>query len=444
MKSFLVGGGGREAALGMRLAESSRVHVLMPHPNPTLVEVAERSGGGYTLGDPSDPALARETALRSGADFALVSSDSPLEAGVVDRLLEAGVPTVGPTRAGAEVEWNKALSRALVAEVAPEANPAHFVATTVEEAERAFREMGSTPVVVKPGGLTAGKGVKVMGAHLADHAEAAAYARELIQGRRFGGIAIVEERIDAPEFTIQAITDGTSFVFPPATYDYPFRFEGDTGPGTGGMGCFVGPARALPFIRESSYDAACEIIRRVVRRLGEQGRRFNGVMNAGFFATPDGPKVIEFNARFGDPECINIMALLESDLCGVAESILGERLDAEAVRIAEAASVVVYLVSPDYAIRGATVNYPFEVDVHGVRDDGCEVLFSAAVRDGRGFRTHGNSRSAAVSATGATLEEARERAYAAIGAHVRGPLEYRGDIAGQAYVAGLVERYGSG
>lgn len=440
MKSFLVGGGGRESALGVRLAESSRLHVLMPHPNPTLVELAERSGGRVILGNHCDPAAAREAALACGADIALVSSDNPLEAGVVDALLDAGVPTVGPTRSGAEIEWNKELGRAIVNEVAPQANPRHFVARTADEVRRALAAFGGAPVVVKPGGLTGGKGVKVMGYHLADHAEAGAYALELIEGHRFGGIALIEERIDAVEFTIQALSDGVSVFFPPATYDYPFRFEGDSGPGTGGMGAFLCPSRTLPFITDADYDAACDIIRRVVHRLREQGRRFNGVLNAGFFATPDGPRVIEFNARFGDPECINIMSVLRSDLCGVLQDIALERLDPAAVRLAPEASVVVYLVSPDYALRESRTEYPFSVDVEGVRAAGCEVLFASAVRADDGYRTLGTSRSVAVAATGATLQSARDRVYAAIQAHVRGPLEYRRDIAAPEYVQSLVDR----
>jgi phosphoribosylamine---glycine ligase len=441
MKSFLVGGGGRESALGLRLAESSRLHVLMPHPNPTLVEVVERSGGAYAIGDPCDPAAVRELAVRYGVDFAVVSSDSPLEAGVVDALLDAGVPTVGPTRSGAEIEWNKALGRDIVQEVAPHANPLHVVARSTEEVDRALARFRDTPVAVKPGGLTAGKGVKVMGYHLADHGEAGTYARELIAGKKYGGIAIIEERIDAVEFTIQAITDGVSVFFPPATYDYPFRFDNDQGPGTGGMGSFSCRAKALPFITEEDYEASCDIIRRVILRLREQGRPFNGVLNAGFFATPEGPRVIEFNARFGDPECINIMSLLESDLCDVVQAIVQEKLDPTSLRLADKASVVVYLVPSNYALGGSGGEQSFRVDVDGVRDSGCDVHFANAVREDGGYRTYGTSRTMAVAATDDTHQAAHEKVYGAIAAHVSGPLDYRSDIAAEEYVQALARRH---
>ncbi len=179
----------------------------------------------------------------------MVSADEPLAAGVVDALLAQGTSAVGPTRAGAEIEWNKAFARELLAEVAPDAVPALRVVRRAEEVAGAMAFFGSTPVAVKPAGLTGGKGVKVMGPHLADHGEAAQYARSLLAREQAPEESVlIEERILGAEFTIQAISDGQTVVFPPSTYDYPYRFDGDEGPGTGGMGSLSMPGATLPFM----------------------------------------------------------------------------------------------------------------------------------------------------------------------------------------------------
>ena len=321
MRTLIVGNGGRESALAFRMAEHSELHAFMGHRNPSLIRHAEASGGSHATGDVCDPRAVAAFARAREIDLAMVSADEPLAAGVVDALLAQGTRAVGPTRAGAEIEWNKAFARSLLSEVAPEAVPALQVVREANEVDAAIEFFGSTPVAVKPSGLTGGKGVKVMGPHLASHAEARDYALSLLARRGRGESVLIEEKIFGAEFTIQAISDGRTVVFPPATYDYPFRFDGDEGPGTGGMGSLSMPDSILPFMTPGHYEEACSIITRVIERLDQQGRRFNGAMNSGFFATADGVKVIEFNARFGDPECMNIMSLFRGNWPEVMQSI---------------------------------------------------------------------------------------------------------------------------
>ncbi|MGH9129159.1 MAG: phosphoribosylamine--glycine ligase [Acidimicrobiales bacterium] len=429
MKSLVVGNGGREAALGTRMAEASILHAFMGHLNPTLCDLAKQSGGGIHVGDVCDGKTIAGYATDHSIDLALVSSDDPLAAGVVDHLLEAGIPTVGPTRAGAEIEWNKAFGRQVVDQIAPGANPAHAVARTPSEVALAISDIGEHgPVVVKPLGLTGGKGVKVVGPHLADNGEAAEYALEIIESKRHGGAVSIEERISAPEFTIQAMTDGRTIVFPPATYDYPYRFEGDRGPGTGGMGSCALPGGLLPFLSRQAYDAACGIVREVIAYLADAKRPFSGCLNAGFFADPGGVRVIEFNARFGDPEGINIMSLLEGNwteaLVAMAEGSLSDGM----IPMADRASVVTYLVAPEYAL-GTSAGHRFSIDAERVRSNGADVLLSAAVERGPGsYETIGTSRAVAIVATGDTLAKARSVVAGAITAGVSGDLEWRSDI----------------
>jgi phosphoribosylamine---glycine ligase len=417
------------------MAEHSELHAFVGHENPSIVRHAAASGGGHAVGDVCDPSAVAAFAREREIDLAMVSADEPLAAGVIDALLAQGTRAVGPTSAGAEIEWNKTFARSLLADVAPEAAPALRMVRDRHELDEAFASFGSTPVAVKPSGLTGGKGVRVMGPHLASHEEARDYALSLLARAKPGEAVHIEEKVLGAEFTIQAISDGRTVVFPPATYDYPFRYDGDEGPGTGGMGSLSMPAATLPFMTAAHYESACSIIERVIARLAEQGRHFTGVMNSGFFATADGVKVIEFNARFGDPECMNIMSLLDGSWPAVMERIAAGSLSAADVPLRQEASLVLYLVSPDYALRPGPT-YEFELDRERIEADGCHVFFSSAVEVAEGtYRTVGTSRAVALATTAATLEQARARVVEC--ARSVPVLEWRSDVGDEAYLNGL-------
>ncbi|MEA2313348.1 MAG: phosphoribosylamine---glycine ligase [Solirubrobacteraceae bacterium] len=435
MRTLIVGHGGRESALAMRMAEHSELHAFVGHENPSIVRYAAASGGGHAVGDVCDPRAVAAFARAREIDIAMVSADEPLAAGVVDALLAQGTRTVGPTRTGAEIEWNKAFARALLAEVAPESVPWMRVVRTAREAADAIESFGSTPVAVKPSGLTGGKGVKVMGPHLSDHGEARDYATSLLARGSAEESVLIEEKITGAEFTIQAISDGATVVFPPATYDYPYRFDGDEGPGTGGMGSLSMAGPTLPFMSESDYTQACSIIERIIERLSEQGRHFSGVMNSGFFATADGVKVIEFNARFGDPECMNIMSVFDGSWPEVMSAISEGRLQRSDVPLRKQASLVLYLVSPDYALRAGPA-YEFALDSERIEADGCHVFFSSAVELApHAYRTVGTSRAVALATSAATLEQARLRVVeCAASVPV---LEWRSDVGRESYLSSL-------
>jgi len=440
MRTLIVGHGGRESALALRMAEHSELHAFVGHENPTIVRHVAASGGSHEVGDVCDPQAVAAFARAREIDVAMVSADEPLQAGVVDALLAQGTRAVGPTSAGAEIEWNKVFARSLLAEVAPESVPLLRVVHDEREVAAAIESFGSTPVAVKPSGLTGGKGVKVMGPHLASHADAAEYAADLLARGGAGEAVLIEEKIVGAEFTIQAISDGRTVVFPPSTYDYPYRYDGDEGPGTGGMGSLSMPTATLPFMTATHYREACSIVERIIARLTEQGRHFTGVMNSGFFATADGVKVIEFNARFGDPECMNIMSLFAGSWPEAMERICAGTLTPADVPLREEASLVLYLVSPDYALR-AGPPCEFTLDRERIEADGCRVFFSAATEVGEGsYRTVGTSRAVALATTAPTLEQARVRV---VGCAASVPvLEWRGDVGDEAYLNGLTELVG--
>ncbi len=417
------------------MAEHSELHAFVGHENPSILSAAAGSGGSHERGDVCDPQAVAAFARECEIDIAMVSSDEPLAAGVVDALLAQGTRAVGPSAAGAEIEWNNTFARSVLAEVAPDASPLLRVVHDARELDDALAFFGSAPVAVKPPGLTGGKGVKVMGPHLASHEDARDYALELLgRGGEREGVHI-EEKVIGAEFTIQAISDGTTVAFPPSTYDYPFRFDGDEGPGTGGMGSLSMPAQTLPFMTASHYERACSIIELVIERLASEGRHFTGVMNSGFFATADGVKVIEFNARFGDPECMNIMSLLRGDWTEVMAHMAGGELSRGDVQLSEDASLVLYLVSPDYALRDGS-SYEFSLDRRAIEAKGCHVFFASSVEAAENrYATVGTSRAVALATTAPTLQAARERVVDC--AESVDILEWRWDVGDEAYLNGL-------
>jgi phosphoribosylamine--glycine ligase len=437
VRTLIVGHGGRESALALRMSEHSQLHAFLGHENPSILAHVAASRGSYRLGDVRDAQAVAAYARECEIDVAMVSADEPLAAGVVDALLAQGTRAVGPTRAGAEIEWNKAFARELLADVAPEASPLLRVVREPGEVAAAIAAFGSAPVVVKPSGLTGGKGVKVMGPHLDSHAQARDYALELLERAGPEESVLVEEKVEGAEFTIQAISDGETVVFPASTYDYPYRYDGDEGPGTGGMGSLSMAEATLPFMTAAHYEQACTIVERVIERLASEGRHFTGVMNSGFFATASGVKVIEFNARFGDPECMNIMSLFSGSWPDVMEQISAGRLSEADVPLRREASVVLYLVSPDYALRPGPA-YDFTLDRERIEGVGCHVFFSSAVALVPGaYRTVGTSRAVALAASAPTLEQARARVVAgATGVPV---LEWRRDVGQTRYLEGLRE-----
>ena len=430
IKTLIVGNGGRESSIAMKLAEDSSVYAIMKHENPSIISYVDKSGGKYLIDNYNDPEVVVNFAKKMKIDLAFISSDNPLEAGVVDLLLKEGIKTVGPTREGAEIEWNKLFAMELMEEILPWATPAFWVAYSQEELGPIFEEVKklNMEVVIKPQGLTGGKGVKVMGKHLKDYKEAEAYAAEILnEGIGNSKCVLIVEKLEGIEFTIMALTDGKSVVYSPATYDYPFRFEGDEGPGTGGMGCFNGKKNPLPFMSDAEFEKAREIIEKVVAALRGRGRQFNGVLNSGLFLTKDGLKFMEFNARFGDPECMNIMMVLDSSLVEILKSIETQELSDMDVKFKNKASVVKYLVAPEYALSKGKP-HEFRMDLEKVYAEGISVFFSSAVEENGHFKTVGTSRTVALGAADDSIMGAARRVNSAIDNYVHGNLQYRRDI----------------
>lgn len=423
----MVGSGGREAAFATRLAVDSRVCAVMDHENPLIIHHVEETGGKWAVLDTRNPTAVATFAKEVGVDYAFVSSDEPLAAGVVDGLLDVDIMAVGATRAAARIEWDKIWAAELVECVAPEIMPYHRVVRNIAEADEAIGkfEQDGLAVVVKPQGLTGGKGVKVMGPHLKTYDDCHRYATSLLEQRSDEGVLLVE-KLDGIEFTVMGMTDGIHQVLSPASYDYPYRFAGDTGPGTGGMGCFTGPDKALPFMTNAHLVDCQHVMDNVMREMHNRALRFAGVLNGGFFLTRDGLKFMEFNGRFGDPEALNILQVLRTPFSEIVRRMWHGTLTDDTVQFARRASVVKYLVGPEYPAHGRRI--PFNLDADKATTLGATIWTASCVQDSDSLISLGRSRAAAIGATADTITKASELVEKVIASSSTGELEHRHDI----------------
>ena len=420
---LVVGGGGREHALALRLAESASVG-----------HVAVAPGNGGTVAPLVPVSIAADRvddltsfAVRERYDLVVVGPEAPLVAGLSDALAARGVPTFGPSAAAARLEGSKAYMKG-VAERAGIATAAFGVFTDADEAARWIRSRPAPPVV-KADGLCAGKGVVVAG----DHAEAEAAARSMLVDGAFGAAGrtiVIEDRLEGAEASVHAICDGERFVVLPPVQDHKRIFEGDRGPNTGGMGAY-GPAPLVGKALEARV--AREVFEPALRQMAAEGAPFRGALFAGLMIAPDGePALLEFNVRFGDPETEVLTALLDGDFGDVLAAAAEGRLDPTALVRSDRHAVAVVLAAHGYPGTVRSGDAISGLDA-AARIEGARVLHAGTRRDGERLVTAGG-RVLVVSATAATLRAARDRAYEAAACIRFDGMQLRRDIGHRALV----------
>jgi phosphoribosylamine--glycine ligase len=329
---LVIGGGGREHAIVRALAPDAEVYALASNRNPGIAALA----AGTETADETDTEAVVGYAQDVGADAAVVGPESALAAGVADALEEAGVFTFGPTAEAARIETDKAYQRRFMAENDIPGTPGF---ETFDDADAAadYVETVEDDVAVKPTGLTGGKGVRVTGDQVT-HEEAAAYVRGSDHDEW-----VIEERLVGEEFTVQAFVHDGEVRPTPAVQDHKRAYEGDEGPNTGGMGSYSDAGPALPFMTREDYHDAVDVLEATVDSLAE----YTGVLYGQFMLTAAGPKVVEFNARFGDPEAMNVLPVMETPLLDVITAARdGESLPEP--RFANRATVCKYAVPAGY------------------------------------------------------------------------------------------------
>jgi phosphoribosylamine---glycine ligase len=416
---LLIGKDGRSDCVAEALQRSgAEIHALCDFAHPGL----RRRSVGLRIAPTHDVAAVVAFAREVKPDLVFVGPEDPLAAGVVDALQAAlGVPCVGPTRELARIESSKSFARELVARHGIPGNPEHRVFRE-DAGLRAYLEaLGG--FVIKPDGLTGGKGVKVFGDHLHSIDEGLAYAVELLRA----GPVVVEEKLDGEEFSFQSFTDGETVVDSVPVQDHKRALEGDRGPNTGGMGSYSCEDHLLPFLRAEHIEAARGINAAVVRALGaETGRPYRGILYGGFMVTAGGVRLIEYNARLGDPEAMNVLPLLETDFLALCLGVAGGHLARVPVSFRRQATVCKYLVPEGYPERPLR-NVPVEVpDGEPWAAEGARMYY-AAVRESGGQVVLSGSRAFAFVAAASTVSAAAAIVDRALPT-IRGPLIHRRDI----------------
>lgn len=420
MNLLVVGGGGREHAIVAAIARSRKdpsIYVVMSKKNPGIAALCE----DFLLEKETNVEKVVEFALSKNVELVVVGPEAPLAVGLADALEDAGIDVASPKQRVAQLEFDKAWARNFMRDNKIDGCPVFDVFTDKDSMDAFIDKLGN--VAIKPSGLTGGKGVKVMGDQLPDLEAAKVYAASLLDQ----GSVVVEENLVGEEFTLQAFVDGKNLAFMPTVQDHKRAFENDLGPNTGGMGSYNAAGEILPFLTVEDVESSKQIMVDTVKALyKETGQKYKGTLYGQFMITKDGPKVIEFNARFGDPEAMNVLPLLETDYVDVLAAMASGTLDKLDVRFSKKATVCKYAVPAGYPDK------PTKDREVVVGDIDAAILFYSSVyeKDGKVYTT--GSRSVAVVGVADSIEKAEKIAQNAL-ENISGDLHYRSDI-GKAFL----------
>ena len=418
MKILVVGGGAREHALAWKLSRERDVHEVVCAPgNPGIVSVAR-----CVPADLSKPESLAALALSEGVDLTVVGPEQPLSLGVVDLFLTRGLPIVGPSQAAAALESSKAFAKSFMSRHGVPTARFHTCESPDEALESLSRGGLGLPVVIKADGLAAGKGVVIA----EDLASAEAAVREAMIDRRFGDAGarvVLEECLVGEEASYFVLADGASFVSLSSAQDHKRIFDGDAGPNTGGMGAFAPSPLVTAEVEQRIID---DIVRPVLAGLVAEGRSFRGFLYVGLMLTHDGPKVIEFNVRFGDPEAQVLLPMLDEDLSLLLGAAATGALPTRPGRFRSEPHVGVVLASAGYP--GSTqLGLPITGLEEAAGVPGALVFHAGTTRQ-RGEIVTAGGRVVTVVGRGQTYGDARAAAYdAAARIHFDG-LQSRTDI----------------
>src|SRR5882724_2450732 len=425
MKILVIGGGGREHALTWKIAQSPHAERIFCAPGNTgTAEIAENVA--ISVGDlKALVGFARENRI----DLTVVGPDDPLAAGIVDLFAAEKLRAFGPTKSAARIEASKIFAKELMrAQKIPSAEARTF--TNSKDALH-YCERLEFPVVIKADGLALGKGVIIA----TDAATARSAIDEMMNQRRFGDAGrriVIEEVLDGTECSLHALIDGKNYLLLESARDHKRALDGDKGPNTGGMGAFS-PANNWNSKLQASFEA--EIMRPLLHGLLQEGINFRGLLYPGLMITSEGPRVLEFNCRFGDLETQALLPRMKSDLLPLLESTINGKIGACAIEWDTRAAVTVVLASAGYPGK-----YETGKPISGL-DDAAKLediqIFHAGTKRAKGEIRTAGGRVLAVTALRSTIKEARERAYEAVSRIQFENRHYRGDIALSAVAANI-------
>ena len=417
-KILVIGSGAREHAIVRALNRSHQekeIFCIASNMNPGIAELCDE----LLIGNFNDPDFVVNYTNEIGVTLAIIGPENPLENGVADALWSVKVKVVGPKKNLAKLETSKAFTRDLLKEYDIPGGPKYRTFDSMNGVAEFLNELGEN-YVVKYDGLAGGKGVKVSGEHLHSHDEALVYCQELTDK---DGEFVIEEKFIGEEFSLMSFCDGDTLKHMPAVQDHKRAYEGDTGPNTGGMGTYSDANHSLPFLTEDDIAEAHQINIQTAKAVKDKfGEEYRGILYGGFMATANGVKLIEYNARFGDPEAMNVLSLLESDFIEICNGIADGSLNKVDVHFSNKATVCKYAVPEGYP------NNPVkdeQIDISKIKNpDG---LFYASVDIQNGKLVEAGSRTVAVVGMANSISNAEKIAEKEVSA-IAGPLFHRSDI----------------
>jgi phosphoribosylamine--glycine ligase len=402
MNFLVIGSGAREHIMAEKLAEvGANVFAILTNSNPGLIQICNE----YILvnGYQSEKVLKKiiDFGLAKSIDCVVIGPEDPLANGLADKFWKKGISVVGPVKELAQIETSKGFTRDLMNKYGIDASPKFRRFNSIEGSSDFIDELHEE-YVIKFDGLMGGKGVKVSGEHLKNKNEGLQYCKNLLAN---SGHYVIEEKLYGEEFSLMSFCDGTKLSHMPAIQDHKRAYEGDVGPNTGGMGSYSDFDHSLPFLNDNEIAKARDINEQVISALLKHtGIEYKGILYGGFMATKNGIKLIEYNARFGDPEAMNLLTLLDTDFASVCSDIINGSLGS--VNFRKEASVCKYIVPEGYGSNPS----PDATLVVNERYKEFSNLYYAAVNvEASGTISTTSSRAGAVVSTSSTIEAAEKK-----------------------------------
>ena len=419
MRILVVGTGAREHAICQSIAKDAELYSIMSKHNPGIARISK-----FQISNENDIPSVEKFALENKVDIAIIGPEAPLENGIVDSLEARGIKCIGPTQEAARFETDKEFMRNLFQDLNINGSLVYKVFDNVQDAGD-FIEEFDKDVVVKPIGLTGGKGVKIVGEHLKDAADAKNYVKKVIDNK-IGGHArvIIEEKLIGEEFTIQAFVDGDHLIPMPAAQDHPHAYEGDTGPITGGMGSYSDKNGLLPFLDKKSYLESVKIMEKTIKVIKTELGPYKGILYGQFMLCSDGPRLVEYNARFGDPEAMNVLPLINSNLVGLCEDIVDGTL--RKAHFKPLATVCKYIVPKGYPLTAEGSNQVLKINENKINEEGALIYYAAVNQNNNKIYTS-SSRALALVAMDDSIADA-ENVCEASTQYVQGDVYHRRDV----------------
>lgn len=415
MRILVVGGGAREHAIcdAVHRSKNAELYSVMKNKNPGIARLSK----DFLVEKETNIEKVVEYAEQKKIDLVIVGPEAPLEKGIVNELSKAGIKACSPSKEAARIETDKEWMRSILKKYNIPGQLQYKTFTDAKKAEGFIEDLNGE-VAVKPIGLTGGKGVKVAGDHFEGVEGAVQYVKEVIE-KKIGGHAkvLIEEKAKGEEFTLQAFSDGKTILPLPAVQDHKRLLPNDEGPNTGGMGSYSCEDGLLPFLTKTEYEEGAGILQEIIEALDEEECRYIGPIYGQFMLTADGPKIIEINARFGDPEAMNVLPLLNTDFIETCKAMINGNLSHVKLSMKKKATVCKYVVPEGYGVK-SMVGEKIYVDEKGIEESNAK-LFYASVNQSDGFVTTTSSRSLAVVGIADDLFEAEKKCEKAL-KHVKG------------------------